>query len=193
MGTATRLGFMLAGLGACAAAPAADWSTLGLAGPGRHCSSHESGCQAVATTRYGSVRVATTPTATFRLTVGDKLIRTFEGESVTIEGTFTPEGSDNLLLSLTTGGMACPIELYILRLAAGAPPTLSRSFGTCSELYRARVEGGALLIEEPIYFDPQLFDEQNEELRKARARGPDTVVYRWSGSQLTEEPARPRE
>ena len=189
MRTVTRVAFILTWLACSAAAPTADWSTLGLGGQGRHCSSRESGCQAVASTRYGAVHVTTTLTGTFRLTVGDKLIRNFEGEAFTIEGSFAPVGSDNLLLSVASGGMACPMELYILRLAAGAAPVLSRRFGTCSDLYRAKVEEGTLVIEEPVYFDPSLYEEGNEAQRKERARGPDTIVYRWFGSQLTEQPA----
>ena len=164
-----------------------DWDTLGLGEDGRGCASYDKGCVASVKTRYGEVLFTTTDEGDFRLSVNQKHDRTFQGYSVTLQGVYALSKSDNVLVALNSGGMACPMELYIVQIRVDSTHAVSRSFGTCTDYYKAYVDKDALLVRMPAYFNPMHFKDLSKKERKEVEQRKGTV-FRWSNSRLTEAP-----
>jgi len=97
------------------------------------CSSIPDGaCTVTVKTRYGEVTIIKTEETgySYKLLMNGKEVSAFEGESITIEGNYSIGTYDNVLISVGSGGSACPMELYILQVEPKAAYKLSASFGT---------------------------------------------------------------
>jgi hypothetical protein len=164
---------------------AAEWKTLGIAELGG-CASYKKDCVAAVKSRHSQLSVLTTAEAKFDVLVNTKRIATLEGYSVSIEEQFSVKENDIFLLAVNSGGMACPMELYIIQVANAADAVISPSFGTCSDYYLAQIEDGALVVKMPSYFNPMHLKDLNEsELKAVESRK--GTVFRWLNSRLSEK------
>lgn len=166
-----------------------DWDTMGINDHSCY-NNNDSECNIVVKTRYGAVNIVKDNTKVenlvYKLLINGKVIKTFEdAASITIEATYPIAANDNVLISVGSGGAACPMELYIVQVDANATYPVSPSFGTCSDYYKAHVDKDALIITLPEY-GPLDTSELSEKEIKA-LENPKDVIYRWVNSQLSQQ------
>lgn len=93
-------------------------------------------------------------------------------------------GQDFLLVYISSGGIACPGKFRALRVKS--PVVLSEEFGTCSDSYRAKVEGDRLVVTMPTYLaHPE--DVDPAEVRRMRRT---EVIYTYVDGLLSERESR---
>ena len=166
------------------------WDTLGGKGD-MACASGNEECMFDIKTRYATLRLASTPAGAFTLSMNGKAIKTFEGYSIFVQDIFHIAASDQVLIGLNSGGMACPMELYIVEVRQDRPLSISESFGTCTDYYKASVENGRLRIRMPVYFNPMHLNDLTPRQRREIERRKD-VIYTWHNARLTESRSAPR-
>lgn len=93
-------------------------------------------------------------------------------------------GQDFVLVYKSSGGIACPGMFIALRVKS--PLVLSEEFGTCSDSYRARVEGDRLVVTMPSYVPHPELLEKGELARVRRTE----VVYTYVDGLLSEREVR---
>jgi hypothetical protein len=115
---------------------------------------------------------------------GNELLR-YEGLSLGTETVLSDGGIDYVIIAQNSGGTACPVEFVILRLEAKKKPVLSEGFGTCSDIAKARVESGNVIVESMPYF-PNPDEISEKELRSAKKV---KVVFTWANGagKITEK------
>lgn len=90
------------------------------------------------------------------------------------------KGQDFLLVYKSSGGIACPGMFHALRVKS--PVVLSEAFGTCTDTYKARVEGDRLVVTMPAYVAHSDLLEKSELARMSRTE----VVYTYVDGLLSE-------
>jgi hypothetical protein len=97
-----------------------------------------------------------------------------------------PDGDkDYVLFFQNSGGIACP-GTFLLFEASAAGAKEGPDFGTCGDLYQARVADGKLVVEMPGYIPhPDLLSK-----KELKERERTKVVYQWDGKKLSEKEAR---
>jgi hypothetical protein len=148
----------------------------------------DSACTIAVKTRYGEVKIIKTEEAgyNYKLLINGKEASTFNGESITIEGSYSIGNNDNLLISVGSGGSGCPMEYYIVQVEPTAAYKLSASFGTCSDYSLAKVDGDALVVTMPEYESLPMLQELSAAERKEMENRKD-AVYRWVNSKLIQK------
>jgi hypothetical protein len=97
-----------------------------------------------------------------------------------------PDGDkDYVLFFQNSGGIACP-GTFLLFEASAAGAKEGPDFGTCGDLYQARVADGKLVVEMPGYIPhPELLSK-----KELKERERTKTVYQWDGKKLSEKEAR---
>lgn len=165
-------------------AQAADWDVLG---GDEGCVSHSEACVATVATRYGDVVIAATEDgSSFELSANAESLATLMGYSVNFENIYSAGDADDVLISVNSGGMACPMSLHIVELRQEGPPVLSPEFGTCSDYYRAEVDDGELLVRMPDYANPMHANDQDQADSGTPANDGITI-FRWRDGVLSRD------
>jgi hypothetical protein len=165
---------------------AAEWSTLGI-GEIETCASYDKECVTNVQTRYGELSLQTTDEGDFKLSVNKKQIATYSGYSVSIQEKFEIGMNDIFLVAVNSGGMACPMDLYIVQVGNVSNYKVSERFGTCTDSYKANVTKDSLIMKMPAYFNPMHLDDLSEDEKKEIDQRQGSV-YTWFDSKITEKP-----
>ena len=164
---------------------AAEWNTLGI-GEIETCASYDKECVANVKTRYGELSLETTDEGDFKLSVNQKQIATYSGYAVSIQEKFEIGTNDIFLIAVNSGGMACPMDIYVVQVGDASSYKVSERFGTCSDSYKSNVSKDSLIMKMPAYFNPMHLDDLSEDERREidQSKG---SVYTWFNSKLTEK------
>jgi hypothetical protein len=167
------------------ATAAEEWKTLGI-GEIESCASYDKECVANIKTRYGELSLKTNDDGDFKLSIDKKEIATYNGYSISIQEKFQIGTNDIFLVALNSGGMACPMDLYVVQIGNASNYKVSERFGTCSDAYKASVTKDSLIVKMPSYFNPMHTDDLSDEEKKEidQAKG---SVYTWFDSRITEK------
>ncbi|MBL8141068.1 MAG: hypothetical protein JNM38_08170 [Acidobacteria bacterium] len=103
-----------------------------------------------------------------------------EGAPIYLSPLIKGKRQDFVLVYVSSGGIACPGTFRALRVKS--PVVLSEAFGTCSDSYRAKVEGDRLVVTMPAYI---AHPEEFEPADLARARRTE-VIYTYVDGLLSE-------
>lgn len=114
---------------------------------------------------------------------GKELLRN-EGASVFMSPVIKGKTHDFMLAFVSTGGTACLGEFVVWRVQK--PVVLSKKFGTCSDVFKARTVGDRLIVTMPGYLaHPDLVTET----QRKRAGGAEAVAtYTYENGVLTGPP-----
>lgn len=167
---------------------ASDWKTLGGGEALGDCAGYNKGCAEVVKTRYGELSIRTSGEDAFSVQANGSEVKKLEGYSLTIQEIHPIGKMDVALLALNSGGMACPMQLYVVQIADGLVVT-SDAFGTCSDYYRAHVKGGSLTVVMPEYFNPMHLGDLSEKQR-VRLEKESVEAFEWSDSKLSKKPTK---
>ncbi len=163
----------------------AGWDSIGSKANNGHCNSSDSKCSVNIKTHSAEIALITTATGEFQLSVNKKVVKMFEGYSITVEDIYKLNTNDSILVALHSGGMSCPTEFYFLQINLNSTYSISDSFGTCAEQYKANIDKDSVVIRMPSYFNPlhwnDLTPKQKKEVQQRK-----NSVYKWSNSVLTE-------
>jgi hypothetical protein len=161
-----------------------EWKTLGIEEIGT-CASYDKECVANVKTRYGELSLQTTEDGDFKLSVNEKQIGTYGGYSVSIQEKFQIGTNDVFLVAVNSGGMACPMDLYIVQVGKDSSSKVSERFGTCTDSYKANVSKDSLIVRMPSYFNPMHLNDLSEDEKKEidQQKG---SIYTWFDSKITE-------
>jgi len=164
---------------------AEDWKTLGI-GEIESCASYDKECVASVKTRYGELSLATTDDGDFKLSINKEQIATYTGYSISIQEKFEIGTNDLFLIAVNSGGMACPMDLYVVQIGNASSYKASERFGTCTDSYKANANKDSLVVRMPSYFNPLHQDDLSEDEKKEidQAKG---SVYTWTNAKLTEK------
>jgi hypothetical protein len=160
------------------------WKTLGVGEVLGDCSGYDKECSKTIKTRYGDLSIRTTGDIDFSVQVNGKQVKAVSGHSLTVQEIHSLGQADVALVAVNSGGMACPMELFIVQ-TSDESAIVSDSFGTCSDFYESHIEGSALVIRMPDYFNPMHLDELSEKERES-LNNERISVFEWSGSVLSE-------
>lgn len=116
----------------------------------------------------------------YALVLNGKRLVENEGAPIYLSPLITGKRQDFLLVYLSSGGIACPGMFRALRVKS--PVVLSEAFGTCTDSYRAKVEGDRLVVTMPAYI---AHPEEFEPADLARARRTE-VIYTYVDGLLSE-------
>jgi hypothetical protein len=161
-----------------------EWKTLGI-NEIESCASYDKDCDASIKTRYGELSLQTTEEGDFKLTINKKELATYTGYSISIQEKFQIGTSDIFLVAVNSGGMACPMDLYVVQIDDASSYKVSERFGTCTDSYKANVSKDSLIVKMPSYFNPMHLDDLSEDEKREidQAKG---SVYTWFNSKITE-------
>lgn len=111
----------------------------------------------------------------YRLLFKGKEVLQLEGYPVEILSVLRGVDRDYVVVTKYSGGIACPVVVIIVELSKSGPPVISEEFGSCSDLIKARVVNGRVIVEMPTY-TPHPENFSKNELRK---RNSTKQVYTW--------------
>ena len=110
-----------------------------------------------------------------------KEILQLKGYLVEVLSVLHGTGRDYVIVTKYSGGIACPVVVVIVELSESGPLAISKEFGSCSDLIKAKLVKGRVIIETPTYTShPEYFSKK--ELRK---RNSTTEVYTWDQGKLS--------
>lgn len=162
------------------------WKVLGSGDNEKSCTRYEEKCNANIMHRNGAISLNKDDDSDFKLILNGESVATLSGLSVTIQEEFSfgeDEGYDVFLIAVNTGGMACPMKVYLLEVSGESDYALSDAFGTCSDYYEAYTEDDEkLVIGMPVYLNPMHAndirgDEEVEEVENI-------TIYEWKNAKL---------
>lgn len=117
----------------------------------------------------------------YRLLFKGKDVLQLEGYPVEVLSVLRGVDRDYVVVAKYSGGIACPVVVIIVELSKSGLPTISEEFGSCSDLIKARVVDGRVIVEMPTYTPhPEYFSKK--ELRK---RNSTKQVYSWYKRKLS--------
>jgi hypothetical protein len=117
----------------------------------------------------------------YRLLFNGKEILQLEGHSVEILSVLRGAGRDYVIVTEYSGGIACPVVIIIVEVTKSGPLAISEEFGSCSDLIKAKLVKGRVIIEMPMYTPhPEYFSKK--ELRKRNSM---KEVYTWRKGKLS--------
>ena len=133
--------------------------------------------------RFGALELKQTheDTHEYRLLFSGKEILQLEGYPVKVLSVLYGIERDYVVVTKYSGGIACPVVVVIVELSKSGPLAISEEFGSCSDLIKARVVRGRVIVEMPTYTPhPEYFSKK--ELRK---RNSTKQVYTWYKGKLS--------
>lgn len=151
------------------------------------CANHDQDCEESTSSQYGELSIKTIGDTNFKLFFNKKEVGEFEGLTLSIQEQFTIGKKDIFLIAVNSGGMACPMEMYVFEIGDALNYKLSKAFGTCSDLYRTSMEKEALTITMPYYFNPMHINDLTPKQQKTLKKTKDVMTYIWSNSELIEK------
>lgn len=117
----------------------------------------------------------------YRLLFKGKEILQLEGYPVEVLRVLRGVDRDYVVVTKYSGGIACPVVVIIVELSKSRPPVISEEFGSCSDLIKAKVVRGRLLVEMPTYTPhPEYFSK-----KELRTRNSTEQVYTWYKGKLS--------
>lgn len=168
----------------CNIAVAAEWNTIGSGEKVKTCAEYNKECSEKVELRDGEVSINTKSEYGFQLYVNGKPIADFEGYSLSIQETNIVNDNEIILLALNSGGMACPMEMYIVEISKTSN-AISEAFGSCTDYYRTYTDKNVFVVRMPFYFNPMHLQDLSEKEREKIKNTGDTE-FRWSNSKITE-------
>lgn len=118
-----------------------------------------------------------------QLLLNNKTLLQYEGQSIEVLRVLKERGRDYAIVATYSGGIACPAQVVIVEIYQGGRYRKSEEFGSCSDLIKARLINGRVIVETPTYIPhPELLSEK--ELRK---RLTTKEVYTWYRGSLSEK------
>ncbi len=105
------------------------------------------------------------------LLLNEKELVKCQGFNLSIERTFSLNNKEIALIMENSGGTGCPAEFFLVCLDSKGKANVTPRFGTCSDLFKAQIKDGKLVINIP----------------KMRQKG--KSVYTFDGEVLTEDGA----
>lgn len=141
--------------------------------------------EAEVTTRIGTFTAERVDdTFEHRVLLNGKEVIRQEGGGIGLTPVIKGKSQDFMLAFVSTGGSACLGHFVAWRVKT--PLVLSEQFGTCSDAFRARVDGDRLIVRVPVYIPhPDLLPA--DELRK---RERTEMVYTYVNGVLSETEER---
>jgi len=116
----------------------------------------------------------------YRLLFNGKEILQLEGYRVEILRVLRGDGRDYLIVTKHSGGIACPVVIVVVEVEKSGPLAISEEFGSCSDLIKAKLINGRVIIETPTYTPhPEYFST-----RELRKRNSTTEVFTWYKGKL---------
>jgi hypothetical protein len=117
----------------------------------------------------------------YRLLFNGKEILQLEGYPVEIVSVLRASARDYVIIDKYSGGIACPVVVIVVELDKSGPLATSEEFGSCSDLIKAKIINGRVIIETPTYTPhPEYFSK-----RELRKRNSMTEVYTWYKGKLS--------
>ena len=90
-------------------------------------------------------------------------------------------GRDYVIVTKYSGGIACPVVIVVVEVDKSGPLAISEEFGSCSDLIKAKLINGRVIIETPTYTPhPEYFST-----RELRKRNSTTEVSTWYKGKLS--------
>ncbi len=117
----------------------------------------------------------------YRLLFNGKEILQLEGYPVDVLSVLRGADRDYVIVTKYSGGVACPVVVIVVELFKSGPLAISEEFGSCSDLIKAKVVKGRVIIEMPTY-TPHPEYLSKKELRK---RNSTKAVYTWHNGKLS--------
>lgn len=168
----------------CNFATASEWSTMGSGEKVKKCAHYNKKCIEKIKLRNGEFSIKTKRDYGFQLILNGKIISTLDGSSLSIQENHLVGENEIILLALNSGGMACPMEMYIIQ-ASKESSVISESFGSCSDYYETYIEKNVFVVRTPFYFNPMHLRDLSKKERKEIKNTGDNE-FRWSNSKITE-------
>jgi hypothetical protein len=118
-----------------------------------------------------------------QLLLNGKVLLQYEGQSIEVLRVLKGRGRDYAIVATYSGGRACPARVVIVEIYQGGRYRKSEEFGSCSDLIKARLADGRVIVETPTYTPhPEMLSKK--ELRK---RLTTKEVYTWYRGRLSEK------
>lgn len=137
------------------------------------------------TTAIGEFRVEHDEAANrYTVVLNGKVVVENESAPIYLSPLLDGKTQDFVLIYASSGGVACPGMFRAVRVKS--PVVVSETFGTCTDAYRARVEGDRLVVTMPAYVPHPDLLEKAEAARLARTQ----VVYTYVDGLLSEREVR---
>lgn len=118
-----------------------------------------------------------------QLLLNGKTLLQYEGRSIEVVRVLKGRGRDYAIVATYSGGIACPAQVVIVEIYQGGRHRKSEEFGSCSDLIKAGLINGRVIIETPTY-TPHPETLSKKELRK---RLTTKEVYTWYRGRLSEK------
>jgi hypothetical protein len=132
--------------------------------------------------RFGALQVAQDENGrTHRLLYNGKAILQPERQSINVFSVLNGKGRDHVIVGIDSGGIACPTLVVIVELYRSGEHRISEEFGSCSDLIKAKLVGGRVIVEMPVYIPhPDLLSKRELKQRQGRKE-----VYTWYKGKLS--------
>lgn len=115
------------------------------------------------------------------LLLNGKEILQFKGYPVEILSVLHGTGRDYVIVTKYSGGIACPVVVVVVELSKSGPLAVSEEFGSCSDLIKAKLVKGRVIIEMSTYTPhPEYFSKT-----ELRERNSTNEVYTWYKGKLS--------
>lgn len=116
-----------------------------------------------------------------QLLLNGKVLLQYEGQSIEVLRVLKGRGRDYAIVATYSGGRACPAQVVLVEIYQGGRHRKSEEFGSCSDLIKARLINGRVIVETPTYTPhPEMLSKK--ELRK---RLTTKEVYTWYRGRLS--------
>jgi hypothetical protein len=121
--------------------------------------------------------------STHQLLLNGKVLLQYSGQSIKVRRVLKGRGRDYAIVATYSGGIACPARVVIVEIYQGGRHRKSEEFGSCSDLIKARLISGRVIVETPTYTPhPEMLSKK--ELRKSLTT---KEVYTWDRGRLSEK------
>jgi hypothetical protein len=137
------------------------------------------------TSRFGALELKATENSNqprlYWLLFNGKEILQLQGSPVEILSVLHGTGRDYVVVTKYSGGIACPVVVVIVELYNSGPLAISEEFGSCSDLIKAKLVKGRVIIEMPTYTPhPEYLSK-----RELRERNSTKEAYTWYKGKLS--------
>lgn len=133
--------------------------------------------------RFGAIEINNNDDGRHKLLLNGKEIFQYEGQSIEIARVLPGSDRDYLVVGKYSGGIACPVQLVIVEIYKSGDHKISEEFGTCTDLFKARLVNDRVTVEMRQYTaHPDAFPK-----KELRDRNRTKVVYIWYKGKLSEK------
>ena len=133
--------------------------------------------------RFGVLEIKDNEEGRHKLLLNGQEIFQYEGQSIEIARVLKGSGRDYLIVGKYSGGIACPVQLVIVELYKSGGHKVSEEFGTCTDVFKARLVHDRVIVEMRQYTaHPDVFPK-----KELRERDRTKVVYTWYKGKLSEK------